>query len=458
MKRKIYTDFLRWKQEENGRVALLIEGARRIGKSYIVSEFAQNEYDTHLIINFSKASKKVHELFDLYLEDLDSLFLNLEAFYPKTKLLPRKSPDAPAKTLIVFDEVQFCPRAREAIKYLVEDHRFDYIETGSLISIKKNVKDILIPSEEQSIDMFPMDFEEFLWAIGAESLWTAICKNFAARRPMGDLLHHRASDAFRRYLIVGGMPQAVELFVNTNNFHATDTVKRNILKLYRNDIYHYADRNETKVAAIFDQLPGELAKHEKKYRLASLEEKASMRSYEDAFFWLSDARIVNCCYNATEPSLGLRLNENRTTLKCYMGDTGLLVSHAFDSSAIEKESLYAKLLSGNLAINEGMLIENIVAQMLRAAGHKLYFYSKASPDAEDRMEIDFLLPRHTLSRKHNISPVEVKSGRYTKLSSLRKCLAKYPEHLGTPYVLHDGDVKIEDGIVFLPHYMAPLLP
>lgn len=458
MKRKIYNSFLEWKQEENGRVALLIEGARRIGKSYIVEEFARNEYETHLVVNFSKAPKEVFDLFDRYLEDLDLLFLNLESAYPKAKLLPRKSPDVPARTLIVFDEVQFCPRAREAIKYLVEDHRFDYIETGSLVSIKKNVKDILIPSEERSIDMFPMDFEEFLWALGSEALWRAVCVNFEARRPMGDLLHRRASDAFRQYLIVGGMPQAVSRFVETNSFRSTDAVKRDILQLYRKDIYHYADRDETKVASIFEQLPGELAKHEKKYRLASLEEKASMRSYEDAFFWLEDARIVNCCYNATEPSLGLRLNESRTTLKCYMGDTGLLVSHAFDSAMIEKESLYAKLLSGNLAINEGMLIENVVAQMLRAAGHKLFFYSKASATAEDRMEIDFLLPQHTLNRKHNISPVEVKSSRYTKLTSLRKCLAKYPEHLGTPYVLHGGDLKTEDGIVFLPLYMAPLLP
>ena len=457
MKRKIYDRFFDWKQKEKGRVALLVEGARRIGKSYIVEAFAKEAYDTYLLINFSQVRPTVREFFENYLDDLDSLFLNLEAYF-HTKLLPRTAPDSEARTLIIFDEVQFCPRAREAIKYLVADRRFDYIETGSLVSIKKNVKDILIPSEERSVTMVPMDFEEFLWACGEDALWTAVRKSFDTRTPLPEALHRRTSDLLRRYLIVGGMPQAVERFLKTNDLTNTDLVKRDILNLYRHDIRRYADNQETKVAAIFENLPGELAKHEKKFNLAALKDGAAMRDYEDAFFWLSDAAVVNCCYNATEPSIGLRLNENRTTVKCYMGDTGLLIAHAFDTETIEKESLYGKLLTGHLAVNEGMLIENLTAQMLKAAGHSLFFYSKASTNAADRMEIDFLLPKRTLNRKHNICPVEVKSGRYTRLTSLRKCLEKYPEHLGTPFVLHDAPLKVEDGIVFLPLYMTPLLP
>ena len=408
-------------------------------------------------INFSQVRPTVREFFDNYLDDLDTLFLNLEAYFHK-RLLPRTAPDAEARTLIIFDEVQFCPRAREAIKYLVADRRFDYIETGSLISIKKNVKDILIPSEERSVTMYPIDLEEFLWACGEDRLWEVIWKSFTTHTPLPEALHRRTSDALRHYLIVGGMPQAVERFLETHDFAQTDLIKRDILNLYRNNIRRYADNQEIKVVATFENLPGELSKHEKKFNLASLQDGAVMRSYEDAFFWLSDAAVVNCYYNATEPSIGLRLNENRTTLKCYMGDTGLLISHAFDAETIEKDSLYSKLLTGHLAVNEGMLTENLTTQMLKTAGHPLFFYSKASTTATDRMEIDFLIPKKTLNRKHNICPIEVKSSRYTRLTSLRKCLDKYPAHLGTPFVLHDAPLKVEDDIVFLPLYMTPLLP
>ena len=456
MKRKIYQQLLDWKHDRRGEVALLIEGARRIGKSYIVEEFAQNEYDSYLLIDFSRVNPKVIEFFDLYLDDLDMLFTSLE-LYGKKKLIPRKNPTDEASSLIIFDEIQFCPRARSAIKHLVADHRFDYIETGSLISIKKNVKDIMLPSEEHAIEMYPMDFEEFLWAMGDEMMMPFIKMQFEKRKPM-EAFHRKALDYFRQYMIVGGMPQAVQTYVDTRDFDKVDERKRDILSIYRNDIRKYADNQETKVAAIFEELPGQLQKHEKKFRLADLQLHARMRDYSEAFFWLSDAKIINCCYNSTEPSIGLKLNEERTTLKCYMGDTGLLISHAFDERGIVTSELYQKLMFDKLEVNEGMLVENIVAQMLRAAGHKLYFFSKYSAkEADERMEIDFLIAKPTITSRHNISPIEVKSGSHYTITSLKKCIKKYDKQLATPYVLHDKDLKVEDGITYLPLYMTPLL-
>lgn len=456
MKRKIYQQLLDWKRDRRGEVALLIEGARRIGKSYIVEEFAKNEYDSYLLIDFSRVNPKVIEFFDLYLDDLDMLFTSLE-LYGKKKLIPRKNPTDEASSLIIFDEIQFCPRARSAIKHLVADHRFDYIETGSLISIKKNVKDIMLPSEEHAIEMYPMDFEEFLWAMGDEMMMPFIKMQFEKRKPM-EAFHRKALDYFRQYMIVGGMPQAVQTYVDTRDFDKVDERKRDILSIYRNDIRKYADNQETKVAAIFEELPGQLQKHEKKFRLADLQSHARMRDYSEAFFWLSDAKIINCCYNSTEPSIGLKLNEERTTLKCYMGDTGLLISHAFDERGIVTSELYQKLMFDKLEVNEGMLVENIVAQMLRAAGHKLYFFSKYSAkEADERMEIDFLIAKPTITSRHNISPIEVKSGSHYTITSLKKCIKKYDKQLATPYVLHDKDLKVEDGIMYLPLYMTSLL-
>lgn len=456
MKRKIYQQLLDWKHDRRGEVALLIEGARRIGKSYIVEEFAKNEYDSYLLIDFSRVNPKVIEFFDLYLDDLDMLFTSLE-LYGKKKLIPRKNPTDEASSLIIFDEIQFCPRARSAIKHLVADHRFDYIETGSLISIKKNVKDIMLPSEEHAIEMYPMDFEEFLWAMGDEMMMPFIKMQFEKRKPM-EAFHRKALDYFRQYMIVGGMPQAVQTYVDTRDFDKVDERKRDILSIYRNDIRKYADNQETKVASIFEELPGQLQKHEKKFRLADLQSHARMRDYSEAFFWLSDAKIINCCYNSTEPSIGLKLNEERTTLKCYMGDTGLLISHAFDERGIVTSELYQKLMFDKLEVNEGMLVENIVAQMLRAAGHKLYFFSKYSAkEADERMEIDFLIAKPTITSRHNISPIEVKSGSHYTITSLKKCIKKYDKQLATPYVLHDKDLKVEDGIMYLPLYMTPLL-
>lgn len=449
MKRKIYKQLLEWKRQRNGATAVLIEGARRIGKSYIVEEFARNEYDSYLLIDFNKADKVVWTWFDTLLEDLDTLLMNLQIHYG-TRLTPGKS-------VVVFDEVQLCPRARAAIKYLVADGRFHYIETGSLVSIKKNVRDIVIPSEEESMPMFPMDFEEFLWAIGNDLLMPYIRQCFEKRQPTG--VHHRkAMEYFRTYMIVGGMPQAVQAFVDFKDFDKVDQVKRGILRVYANDISKYAAGLEHKVKSIFEQIPAQLQKHEKKFRLAALETGATYRDYDDAFFWLADAGIVNICYNCTAPNVGLRLNMERNTLKCYMGDTGLLISHAFDENGKAPIELYQKLLLNKLEVNEGMLVENIVAQMLATNGHKLYFYSNSSrDDANDRMEIDFLTAKSKLTTRHNITPIEVKSSQRYTLTSLRKCVEKFGEYLTTPVVLHGADLKEENGMLFLPLYMAPLI-
>ena len=449
MRRKIYQQLLDWKEKRNGEVALLIEGARRIGKSYIVEAFGKKEYKSYLLIDFNKAPEMVREWFDLYLEDLDTLFLYLSQHY-KVRLHERNS-------LIILDEIQLCPRARAAIKFLVADGRFDYIETGSLVSIKKNTRSIVLPSEERSIQMYPMDFEEFLWATGNDMLMDLIRKMYVERKPMGQAFHRKAMDAFRLYMIVGGMPQAVKKYVDTQDFDAVDAAKRDVLTIYRNDIFHYAEDIAEKVVSIFDQIPPQLSKHEKKFRLSALKPGAKYRDWDDAFFWLKDASVVNVCYNSTEPNIGLKMNEDRTTLKCYMNDTGLLLSHAFDEKGIMSAEIYHKLLFGKLEVNEGMLVENVVAQMLTASGNKLFFYSKASDVAEERMEIDFLLQKNKVTNRHNIHPIEVKSGTNYTLSSLKKCMKKFGEYMTTPTVIHAGDLKVEDGITYLPLYMTPLL-
>jgi len=449
MKRKIYNKLFDWKNKRNGATAVLIEGARRIGKSYIVEEFARNEYDSYLLIDFNKADKVVWSWFDTLMEDLDTLLMNLQILYG-TRLTPGKS-------VIVFDEVQLCPRARAAIKYLVADGRFHYIETGSLVSIKKNVRDIVIPSEEEAMPMFPMDFEEFLWAMGNDMLMPYIRQCFEKRQPVG-ALHRKAVEYFRTYMIVGGMPQAVQTFVDFKDFDKVDQVKRGILQVYVNDISKYAAGLEHKVKNIFEQIPAQLQKHEKKFRLSALEAGAAYRDYDDAFFWLADAGVVNICYNCTAPNVGLRLNMERNTLKCYMGDTGLLISHAFDENGKVPVELYQKLLLNKLELNQGMIVENVVAQMLAASQHKLYFYSNSDrEDASERMEIDFLTAKSKLTSRHNITPIEVKSSQRYTLSSLRKCMEKFGEYLTTPIVLHGADLKEENDILFLPLYMAPLI-
>ena len=450
MQRKIYNELVKWKNTDAGRTAVLLEGARRVGKSYIVEEFAKNEYRDYILIDFNKAPKEVREQFENNLYDLDIFFMYISNFY-NVKLYERE-------TLFIFDEVQLFPRARAAIKYLVADGRYDYIETGSLMSIRKNIDDIVIPSEERHLKMYPMDFEEFLWALGNETMMPYIAKCYREMKPMGQALHRRAMDYFRQYMIVGGMPQAVEAYVRTKDFESVDRTKRDILELYRGDIIRHAKGYEMKVEQIFDEIPSQLQRHDQKFKMASLGKDARFRNYEDALYWLKDAMIVNICYNTTAPDIGLKLNMDRMTFKCFMADTGLLISHAFDEKGLTEEEIYKKILFDKLEWNAGMIIENIVAQMLAASGRRLYFYSNASKeDASSRMEIDFVTAKDKISSRHNISPIEVKSGKNYTLTSLRKFLAKYEEQLYIPYVIHLKDLKKEDGIVYLPIYMTPFI-
>ena len=448
MKRKIYDSLLKWKNEEKGAVALLVEGARRVGKSYIVEEFAKKEYKSYILVDFSHLSKAMKSVFDEYLNETDTFLMYLQNI-AGVQLYERES-------LIIFDEVQLYPPARQAIKHLVADRRFDYIETGSLVSINENTGGTLIPSEERTILMNPMDFEEFLWALGDEMTWPFIKNCFDRRLPMGPM-HRKAMTLFRQYLIVGGMPQAVACFVETGNFQKVDVVKRDILSLYRKSIDKHVKGYTEKVKAVWNQIPGELQKHEKRFKLADITEGARYRSYESSFLWLSDARFINTCYNVTEPQVGMKLKRDNLVFKCYMSDTGLLISHAFDEKSIQGEELYMKLLLDKLEINEGMLIENIVAQMFVASGHSLYFFSRNSNTAENRMEIDFLVEKAALTNSHNICPVEVKSGKNYTFNSMVKFKKKYGNQVHIPYIIHCSDYKEENGYQFIPIYMTPLL-
>ncbi|MCF0111927.1 MAG: ATP-binding protein [Erysipelotrichaceae bacterium] len=445
LKRKIYNHLVRWKNSSCGATAMMIDGARRVGKSYIAEKFAKEQYRSYILVDFGKEEKDILDLFVNDSADLDLFFAKLSAYY-STVLYNRES-------LIIFDEVQQCPRARQLIKYLVEDGRYDYLETGSLIRLKKNVQDIIIPSEEEHIEMFPLDFEEFLWAMGDEATYPVIRTCFDAKKPLGAALHRKIMNDFRQYLLVGGMPQSVLAYRNGKNFEASDTAKRRILKLYRDDVAKFAAGYEDKVFAVFDNIPGQLSKKEKKYRITSLDKQARYRTYEDCFIWLNEAMVVNTCFNSTDPHVGLALCADNTTQKCYMADTGLLVTHTFKDKNFTDNELYKAILFDKLNINEGMLMENIVAQMLRHKRERLYFYSRSdNKERENHMEIDFLI---TEGKK--ISLVEVKSGNYRSHSSLDKFRRHFSSVIGNSYVLYTKDVMIKDGIIHLPVYMAELL-
>lgn len=445
LKRKIYNRLVEWKNNSNGETAILIDGARRVGKSHIAEQFAKDNYKSYIIIDFGNTAKEIVDLFKNESSDLDLFFAKLSAFY-STVLHKRDS-------LIIFDEVQQFPRARQLVKYLVADGRYDYLETGSLIRLKKNVQDIIIPSEEEHIEMFPLDFEEFLWAMGDEATVPMLRQFFEKRIPLGQALHRKVMNDFRQYILVGGMPQAVLAYLDGKNFEAADNAKRRILRLYRDDVSKFAAGYEDKVFAVFDGIPAQLSKKEKKYKLSSLGKKARFRSYEDSFVWLNEAMVVNACMNATDPNVGLALSADHATQKCYMADTGLLVTHTFMDKNYTENELYKAILFDKMDINEGMITENIVAQMLCTNGHKLYFYSRCdNENRENHMEIDFLI-----AEGKKISPIEVKSGNYAVHASLDKFTKKFSSKIGTPYILYTKDVMIKNGITHLPVYMAMFL-
>ena len=445
MERKVYNRLLEWKEKDAGSCALLLDGARRVGKSYIAEQFGKNEYQSYLLIDFAHLQREVKEIFENDTNDFNLFFHKLSAYYRK-QLYPRNS-------LIIFDEVQRYPKARELIKYLVADGRYDYLETGSLISLRVNVENIVIPSEEEHVEMFPMDFEEFLWALGDKTTIPFLRECLDKLRPLGQAMHKRVMNDFRQYMLVGGMPQVVEAYVETKNFEAADRIKKRILTLYREDITKFAQGYEAKVLAIFDEIPSQLSKIEKKYKLSEINKGARFRDYENAFMWLAEAMVVNNCYNATDPNVGLSMSGEHSTRKCYMGDTGLLVTHSFMDDRFADNELYRDILLDRLHVNEGMLMENIAAQELRAHGHKLYFYSRSDTDKrENHMEIDFLIRK---GRK--ICPVEVKSGVYRKHSSLDKFRKKFSGKIGESYILYAKDILVKDDVIHLPIYFAMFL-
>lgn len=450
LKRKIYNELLKWKNESKGSRAILVEGARRIGKLTIVEEFAKNEYKSYMLIDFAKVSDTVIEAFEKYKNDFDDLFMILSLEYG-VKLYKRES-------VIVFDEVQMYPKARGLIKYLVADGRYDYIETGSLISIKENVQNIVIPSEERKIKMYPLDFEEFCWCFGEDMLIQYIRKCFNERKPLEAGLHDKAMLLFKQYMLVGGMPKSIIAFIDgTKSFDDSDREKRDIINLYRDDIFKIDNQYKSKVLSIFEQIPGFLSKHEKRVMLSSVSRGSTIDQYADTFFWLGNSMICNECFLTKDPNVGLALNEDRTFVKCYMGDTGLLVSHAFDENAISDSELYKQIFNDKLSINEGMLYENMIAQMLVSNGHKLYFYTHYNDEKHrNDIEIDFIISNNN-KLKYKIFPIEVKSTKKYSIKSMEKFKNKYNKRIGECFVIHPKNLCVKDGITYIPAYMTMCL-
>lgn len=436
-KRKIYNRLLDWKREENGRTALLIEGARRIGKSTIACEFGKNEYDSYILIDFSKASSKVQSLFN-DISDLDALFMQLQFEY-HVSLTPRKS-------LIIFDEVQFNPKARQAIKHLVADGRYDYIETGSLISIAKNVKNILIPSEEEHIKMNPMDFEEFLWALGDTVTPNLLRQTLKSGKPLGGA-HRNLMRLFRLYILIGGMPQAISEYLSTNDLLRVDKVKRDIINLYFADLKKIDESG--RISRIFEDIPAQLNRGTSRYMLHPVIGDTDEKKADTLVSDLAGSMIVNMCYLAADPSNGLAMDFDKDYYKIYLADTGLFITLAFMDRDVADNEIYSKLLSDKLSANLGYVYENVTAQILTSVGRKLFYYTFSS-ESRHLYEIDFLI-----SRGSKISPIEVKSSGYKTHRSLDLFLDKYSSKSIEPMIVFTKDYYKEGIITYLPIYLLP---
>lgn len=449
IKRKIYQKILRWKESTNGTKALLIEGARRIGKSTIAEEFGKKEYKSYILIDFNKATKKTMESFE-DLNNLDVFFQTIMLEY-NTRLFERES-------LIIFDEIQKFPKAREAVKYLVADGRYDYIETGSLISIRENVDNITIPSEERKIKMFPVDFEEFMLYMNEELLLEYIKKCLEMKQPLDQKMHQKAMHIFKEYMLVGGMPQAVVAFKeNARDFAAADIEKRDILSLYRDDIKKAAKRYNSRVSAIFENIPAYLSTHEKRVVLSEIESNATFAQYDDPFFWLDDSMICNLCYKCNDPNVGFSLNKNESFVKCYMGDTGLLVSLAFNENEIMEQQLYKQIMNEKLSLNQGMIYENMISQMIVAMGRKLYFYTRYNEEKHrNDIEIDFLLSNES-KMNFRMYPIEVKSSKNYSAISLDKFKELYEKKIAISYIVHPKNLLVDGEIIKIPPYMFPFV-
>lgn len=446
-KRKIYDSLLEWKNEKH-KTALLIEGARRIGKSTIVEEFGKREYKSYILIDFNDVSDEVLNAFHRHLNDLDTFFMILSVEFG-VQLFRGES-------LIIFDEVQQFPKARQTLKKLVADGRYDYIETGSLISIRENVKGITLPSEERSIRMYPLDFEEFCWALDKKMMIDYIKQCYESFTPLEQGLHANAMLLFRQYMLVGGMPQSVSMFLEYDrSFIESDKVKRDILKLYKNDINKIDGNYKAKVLSIYEQIPSFLSMHEKRVRLSNIQSNSTYPMYEETFYWLSDSMIANECFNCNDPNVGLALNEDRTLVKCYLGDTGLLFSQTFSEKEIEENELYKEILRGKLSINQGMFFENVIAQTLVSKGYPLFFYTRYDEKKnKNDIEIDFLISNRSKTRL-KIFPIEVKSSKNYTTISLEKFKKSFKQRIGNSYVIHTKNLQIkENGIICIPAYMA----
>ena len=440
-RRKIYDKLLEWKTESDGRTALLIEGARRVGKSTVVEEFAKNEYESYILIDFSRASKAVKELFE-DISDLDYLFLQLQLQY-KVDLHERRS-------LIIFDEVQQCPLARQAIKALVADHRYDYVETGSLISIKRNVKDILIPSEERKISMYPMDHEEFLWAVGDITTIPLLKKVFDSGKPVGAQIHRKLMRDFRLYMLVGGMPQAVNEYIETNNFRKVDQIKRDILNLYEDDFKKIDPTG--KLSSLFDAIPAQLNKNASRYQVSSVLNGERAENILESIAELKDSKTVLVSYHANDPNAGMSNNKDLGKFKLFLSDTGLFTTLMFKDRDFTENIIYEKLLNDKLSANLGYLYENAVAQILTANGNALFYHAFMNESTRRNYEIDFIL-----ARKNKVCPIEVKSSGYKTHASLDAFSRKFSDRILDKHLIYTKDFAKDEDIFCLPIYLVQFL-
>ena len=441
-KRKLYTEMLQWRQDSNGASVLLIKGARRVGKSTLAKEFAKHEYDSFIAIDFAKCSKEVRDLFD-DISDLDYIFMRLQMMY-KVTLKPRAS-------VIIFDEVQKCPNARQAIKYLVEDGRYDYIETGSLLSIKQNVKDIIIPSEEDELILNPLDYEEFKWALGDEVSIPMLRQFFEKRKSMGDEANRNLMRDFRLYMLVGGMPQAVKTYLETKNMGRVDQAKRRIIRLYEKDFMKIDPSGMA--SKLFMAIPSELTRNASRYTVnAPTDGDGRHDRLMEVIFDMQDSMVVNMAYHANDPNVGMALHKDTNRYKMFMADTGLFISLAFWDKKFTENIIYEKLLSDKLSADLGYVYENIVAQMLKANGHELYYYTWPSETSNHLYEVDFLLSNGT-----KIDPIEVKSSGYKTHKSLDLFCDKFSSRVNKRYLVYTKDLRKEESITYLPVYMTLFL-
>ena len=440
-KRKIYNELLQWKRTDEGRTAVLIQGARRVGKSTIAKEFATNEYETHILVDFAACSTEIRDLFN-DVSDLNRIFMRLQLEYA-VELKERKS-------VIIFDEVQLAPKARQAIKYLVKDGRYDYIETGSLISIRKNVKDILIPSEEVKLHMFPMDYEEFRWALGDTATIRLLQGCFHDKTSLGDATNRKLMRDFRLYMLVGGMPQAVVVYLETNNLEKVDSVKRSIITLYEDDFNKIDPTGNA--SKIFRQIPAQLTGNANRYLAWSATDGTRNSALAEILSEVRESMVVNMAYHANDPSVGMALHQDPNKYKMFAGDTGLFVTLAFWDSKFTDNTIYHKLLADKLSTDLGYVYENVVAQMLKASGHELYYYTFPTGSGKHNYEVDFLI-----ADGDKVSPVEVKSSGYKAHTSLDAFCGKFSSRIRNKYLVYTKDMRKDGDVLYLPVYMTMFL-